>query len=214
MGFGNFSVWWYVINEVTECLQDRDYGMEDTVKKGFSIRDIAQIGLMVALIEVSKFALSAIPNVELTSFWLIMFTLYFGWRIVVVVPVFILIEGAMYGVQLWWVMYLYSWPLLVFVTWLFRKKDSALLYATISGIFGLCFGALCTIPFFFVGLSSGGISSAVSTAGSWWISGLPWDVVHCAGNFVIMLVLYKPVGHAMKWVVSRETDNNGSGGLL
>ena len=72
----------------------------DNTKKGFSAGDITQIAMMVALIEVSKFVLSGIPNLELTSFWLIMFTLYFGWRIVAVVPVFIILEGAMYGVQL------------------------------------------------------------------------------------------------------------------
>jgi energy-coupling factor transport system substrate-specific component len=173
----------------------------DNTKKGFSIRDITQIGMMVALIEVSKFALSGIPNIELTSFWLIMFTLYFGWRIVVAVPVFILLEGAMYGVQLWWIMYLYAWPILVLVTWILRKKNSALLFAIVSGIFGLCFGALCAIPYFFIGLSSGGISSGISTAVTWWISGIPWDFAHCVGNFVIMLILYKPVSRAMKWVV-------------
>ena len=151
----------------------------DNTGKGFTIRDITQIGLMVALIEVSKFALSGIPNVELTSFWLIMFTLYFGWRIVAVVPVFILIEGAMYGVQLWWIMHLYAWPLHVF-------------------------GALCAIPYFFIGLTSGGVSSGISTAVTWWTAGIPWDFVHCIGNFIIILVLYNPVSKAMKWVVRNQ----------
>ena len=91
----------------------------------FSILDIAQIGIMVAVIEVSKLALSGMPNIELTSFWLIMFTLFFGWKIVVVVPVFILIEGAFYGIHIWWIMYLYAWPLLVFIAWIFRKNTSA-----------------------------------------------------------------------------------------
>lgn len=179
------------------------YAMGD-VKSRLSVRDIAQIGIMVAIIEVSKLVLSGLPNIELTSFWLIMFTLYFGWRIVAVVPVFILVEGAIYGMHLWWIMYLYAWPLLVFVTWLLRKKASALLFAIVSGIFGLCFGALCAIPYFFIGLSSGGISSGITSAVTWWIAGIPWDFVHCIGNFVIMLVFYKPVGRAMKWVVSHE----------
>ena len=73
----------------------------------FSVRDVAEIGLAVALIEGCKAALSFLPNIELTSFWLIMFTLFFGWKIVVVVPVFILIEGQIYGIHLWWIMYLY-----------------------------------------------------------------------------------------------------------
>ncbi len=155
---------------------------------------------MVAVIEVSKFALSGLPNIELTSFWLIMFTLFFGWKIVAVVPVFILLEGAIYGMHLWWIMYLYAWPLLVFITWLLRKRDSALLFSIVSGIFGLCFGALCSLPYFFIGLSSGGLTAGLTAAVTWWIAGIPWDFVHCFGNFIIMMVLYKPVGRAIKWV--------------
>lgn len=39
----------------------------DNADKGFSVRDITRIGLMVALIEVSKFVLGGIPNIELMS---------------------------------------------------------------------------------------------------------------------------------------------------
>jgi energy-coupling factor transport system substrate-specific component len=168
--------------------------------KGFSILDIAQIGIMVAVIEVSKFALSGMPNIELTSFWLIMFTLYFGWKIVAVVPVLILVEGAFYGPHLWWIMYLYTWPLLVAIAWFFRKNTSALLWAIISGVFGLCFGALCSIPYFVIGASTGGIGAGIRSAFTWWVAGIPWDFVHCIGNFSIMLVLFHPIGKAMKLV--------------
>ena len=170
----------------------------------FSILDIAQVGIMVAVIEVSKLALSGMPNIELTSFWLIMFTLFFGWKIVVVVPVFILIEGAFYGVHIWWIMYLYIWPLLVFITWIFRKNSSAILWAIISGVFGLCFGALCSIPYFVIGMSSGGVAAGYRSAITWWIAGIPWDFIHCGGNFVIMLVLYHPISQAMKWGVKER----------
>ena len=87
-----------------------------------AIKDITLIGMMVAVIEVCQVALAWAPNIELTTFWLIMFTLFFGKEIVFVVPVFILIEGAMYGVHLWWIMYLYAWPLLVLVTRIFREQ--------------------------------------------------------------------------------------------
>ena len=173
-------------------------------KSKFSIIDIAQIGLMVAIIEVSKFCLSSLPNVELTSFWLIMFTLFFGWKIVAVVPVFILIEGSIYGMNLWWIMYLYAWPLLVLIAWLFRKNDSALFWAIVSGIFGLCFGALCSIPYFVIGWSSGSFAAGLRAGFTWWIAGIPWDFVHCAGNFVLMLVLYRPIRAAMKEITSSK----------
>ena len=89
--------------------------MEETKGQGekkLTIGDIALMGVMVAVIEVCKVALNFLPNIELTSFWIIMFTLLFRWRILFVIPVFILVEGAMYGFGLWWIMYLYAWPLL------------------------------------------------------------------------------------------------------
>ena len=88
--------------------------------KKITVRDITLIGMMVAVIEVCKAALSFLPNIELTTFWLILFTLYFGRKILLVIPVFILIEGCIYGFGLWWVMYLYMWPLLVLLVWIFK----------------------------------------------------------------------------------------------
>lgn len=168
----------------------------------FSIRDIAQIGLMVAVIEVSKAALSFLPNIELTSFWLIIFTLFFGCKIIAVVPVFILIEGTIYGMNLWWIMYLYIWPLLVLIAWLFRKNDSAFFWAIVSGVFGLCFGALCSIPYMVIGWSSGTFMSGLRAGFVWWVAGIPWDFVHCGGNFTLMLILYKPITLAMRKINS------------
>ena len=167
-------------------------------KPRIEIKDIAQIGLMVAVIEVCKAALAFLPNIELTSFWLIMFTLFFGWKIVAVVPVFILIEGSIYGMNLWWIMYLYIWPLLVLIVWLLRKNDSAVFWAVLSGVFGLCFGALCSIPYIVIGFSSGGFINGIRSGFVWWVAGIPWDFIHCAGNFVLMLILYRPVRSAMK----------------
>ena len=32
-----------------------------------------------------------------------------------------------------------------------------------------------------------------SFALSWWISGIPFDLAHCAGNFALALVLFAPL---------------------
>lgn len=162
-------------------------------KARVSIKDIALVGMMVAIIEVCKVALAWAPNIELTSFWIIMFTLFFGKRILYVIPVFILIEGSMYGIQIWWIMYLYTWPLLALFTWLLRKKDSVFTYSMLSAIFGLFFGFLCALPYVVIGAVDGGIINGLYAGFTWWVAGIPWDIVHCVGNFTLMLVLYKPV---------------------
>ncbi len=168
-----------------------------TQSKHINTKDITSIAMMIAIIEACKIVLAGIPNVELTTFWVILFTLYDRKRTLLAIPVFILIEGAMYGFGLWWVMYLYSWPLLSFFASKMRNTNSAVSFAILSGIFGLCFGALCSIPYFFIGLASGGIKSGLSSGFAWWIAGIPFDLIHGIANFVIMLVLYKPVSKVL-----------------
>lgn len=163
---------------------------EDNYK--LTAKDITLIGLMVAIIEVCKVIMKDIPNVELTSFWVIMFTLYFGKKIIYVIPTFIIIEGLLFGFGLWWIMYLYLWPLLAFVTWKLRNMDSAWNWAIVSGMFGLLFGFFGAIPY--------AVISGIPTAIAWWIQGIPWDITHGIANFVIMLVLYKPIRNVMNRV--------------
>ena len=157
-------------------------------------KNIALIAMMVAVIETCKMAMAFLPNIELTSFLIIMFTLYFKSRIIYVIPVFVLIEGVVFGTGTWWIMYLYAWPLLALMTWILRKYESAFTLAMLSGIFGLSFGALCSLVY----LVAGGPYAAFT----WWIAGIPWDLVHGVANFIIMLILYKP----MKRVLEKTKD--------
>ena len=166
--------------------------------KKLAIKDITLIGMMVAVIEVCKVSLAWAPNIELTSFLLIMFTLFFGRKIVCVVPVFILIEGAMYGVSDWWIMYLYVWPILVFVTWVFRKQDSVWFWCVVSSLFGFAFGFLCSFTYAIIGAIDGGIRNGLTVAFAKWVAGIPFDIIHGVANFVIMMILYHPVRMILK----------------
>ena len=160
-------------------------------------KDIALIGMMVAVIEVCKVAMMGIPNVELTTFWIIMFSIFFGNKIFYVIPVFILIEGTMFGFGIWWVMYLYMWPLLAVIARLFKNMDSVFGWSILSGINGLLFGFFCAIPYVVIGTFYGGIKNGLYAGFTFWIAGIPWDLVHGIANFIIMLVLYKPVQNVM-----------------
>lgn len=160
--------------------------------------DIALTGIMTAVIVVCKEALGALPNIELVSFWIIMFTLFFGWRILFVVPVFVLIEGCLYGMGPWWIMYLYAWPLLALIAYLNRKQDSVWFWSILSAFFGLFFGLLCAIPYGIIGVIDNGIQAGLYAGFIWWVAGIRWDVVHCIGNFVLMRVLYRPVRSVMR----------------
>ena len=165
-----------------------------TEAKKLTSRDIAYMGMAVAIIEACKLVMQGLPNIEVTSFFVMLFTLVLGKKMLLVVPAFTLIEGCIFGFGIWWVMYLYAWPMLALVTWFVRKKDSVMLYSVISGLFGLFFGALCSIPYLFIG--------GPAMMFNWWISGIPFDLIHGPSNFLIMLLLYKPV----RRVMDRITD--------
>lgn len=158
-----------------------------------SIRDITLIGMMVAVIEAGKMALAFLPNVELTTFWIIMFTLLFGWKIIFVILIFILIEAAIYPFGLWVIMYLYTWPMLALVVRLFHKIDSVWFWSVLSGIFGLSFGLLCSFPYIFINSAGTGLTNGIAATVAWWIAGIPWDIIHGVANFILMLILYTPV---------------------
>ena len=52
------------------------------------------------------------------------------------------------------------------------------------------FGALCAIPYFFIG--------GWQMAFSWWVSGIPYDVIHCVSNTVLVFVLFPPLRRALE----------------
>ena len=170
------------------------------IKRHVEIRilDLTLMGMMVAVMEVSKLALSFLPNIELVSFWIILFTLFFRWRVLFAIPAFVLVEGLLYGINLWWISYLYAWPLLALAAWLFRRQESVLFWSILSGSFGLLFGMLFAIPYVVIGAAGNGLRSGLYAGFTWWVAGIPYDIAHGIGNFVLMLVLYKPVREAMK----------------
>lgn len=136
-----------------------------------------------------------LPNVELVSLLIMLFTRVFGRKVLYIIYIFVLLQGVIYGFHLWWVTYLYVWTVLAFLTWLCRAFDSPWFMAALSGLFGLMFGALDAIPYLFIG----GIPMAVSR----WFAGIPFDLIHCAGNFALCLALWKPLQKALRLCAER-----------
>ena len=150
------------------------------------VRKITRIALLSAILYVSKVALEFLPNVELVSLLTVLYTLVFGKEAFLIVTVFNLFELIQWGFGTWWVSYLYVWPLLVLITLLLKKiiKEEFLIWSVVSGLFGLMFGSLFAIVYL-------PVDPAYALA--YWISGLPWDVWHGVCNFVLMLVIGKPL---------------------
>lgn len=154
-----------------------------------TVKELCLLALMGALMFVMQVAMASIRNVHMTDVLIILTAIYFGWHVMYAVFVFVALEALMWGFGLWVVSYMYLWPILAAAAVLLRRNDSALAWAIVAALHGLFFGAGCSIPYLFIG--------GWSMAFSYFITGIPFDIRHCIGNFVLTLVLYRPLRRAM-----------------
>jgi energy-coupling factor transport system substrate-specific component len=168
------------------------------MEEAMRIKDIALIGIMSAILVAVQVTLGFLPNIELVSLLIIIYTLVFGKKTLYIIYVFVALEGIIYGISLWWLNYLYIWTVLFTIVILLRKHQSTYFWAIISGFYGLIFGALCSIPNLFLS----GIGSAVS----YWISGIPFDILHGVGNFVVALLLFHPLYQVLNKINKKTVD--------
>ena len=148
-------------------------------------RSLAWMGVLTALLFAGQVVMSFLPNLEIVSLLIILYTIFFGKKVFWMIYGFVFLEGFLYGFGMWWFQYLYLWSILAVVALFFRSNTSPLFWSILSGFFGLSFGALCTLPY----LIAGGPAAAFS----YWVSGLGFDLIHCIGNVVLCLVLFKPL---------------------
>lgn len=160
-----------------------------------SIRELTCLATMGALMFALKMAMAALPNIHPVAMLIVLTALQFSWRAFYAVGVYILLEGVLFGFGLWWISYLYIWPLLTVLTILLRKNEGRLFWASLTAFFGLVFGALCAIPYFFIG--------GPSMAFSYWISGIPFDLLHCVGNFAVTFALLPTLRSVLTRVCGR-----------
>lgn len=154
-------------------------------RRSTAAREAALFGVLGGLTFAAKVMLMGLPNIEPVSLLVMVFAVTFGKKALFPVYVYVLLELSLFGVGLWSVSYVYIWALLALAAWFFRHMRSPLGWAVLSGAFGLLFGALCA-P---VCLFTGGPAFALS----WWLSGIPFDLAHCGGNFALALVLFNPL---------------------
>lgn len=142
-----------------------------------------------ALTFAAKYVMAFLPNIEPVSLCVMLYAVTFGVKALYPIYLYVLMELLFYGLGTWNVMYLYIWPVLGLIAYAFRKMEHPLGWAILSGSFGLLFGALC-MP---VDMLIGGFAYAAAK----WISGIPFDIAHCIGNFIISLVLFNPMRKLM-----------------
>lgn len=155
-----------------------------------SIRELVLFGVLGAMTFALKMCMFFLPNIEPVSLCILVYTAVFGLKALYPTYVYVAMEVLYWGIGTWNVNYLYIWSILALAAMLMRNMRSPLGWAMLSGTYGLLFGALCA-P---VDVAIGGFAYAVTK----WVSGIPFDIAHCIGNFIIALVLFVPLRNLME----------------
>ena len=154
------------------------------------MRELTLFGVLGAMTFAAKYVMSGLPNIEPVSLMVMLFAVIFGKKCLYPIYLYVMLEMLFYGINLWSINYLYIWTILAAAAYLLRKMEHPLGWAMLSGTFGLLFGALCGIVDVFIG--------GFGYAAAKWVSGIPFDIAHCVGNFVIAMLLFKPMRRLME----------------
>lgn len=158
--------------------------------KKLTVREIVLFGMLGALIFAAKYVMAFLPNIEPVSLMVMLCAVVFGRKAAYPIALYVLMEVLFYGLELWNINYLYIWAILAIAAGQMRQTRSPLPWAILSGTFGLLFGALCA-P---VDVVIGGFGYAIAK----WVSGIPFDIAHCIGNFAIALVMFVPMRNLLE----------------
>ena len=148
-------------------------------------RRLALLALMAAGMNAAKAVMAPLPNIEPVTLLVMLCALAFGPQAFYAVYTFVALEFLLYGFGMWSFAYLYVWTIPAVGAMLLRRCRSRWPFALLSAAFGLLFGALCAIPYLFVG----GWAAAVS----FWTAGIVFDLIHAAGNFILAALLLPPL---------------------
>lgn len=153
-------------------------------------------GILGALTFAMKVAMAGLPNIEPVSLTILVYGAVFGLKALYPTYVYVVMEIMYFGLGTWNICYLYIWAILAVAAWLLRGMKGSFGWAVLAGAYGLLFGALCGIVDIFIG--------GFAYAAAKWASGIPFDIAHCIGNFLITLVLFKPLRQLLEKLYARK----------
>lgn len=163
-----------------------------------NVKELILFSMLGGLVSVSQIALSFIPNIETVSLFIILFSLIYNKKAMYIVFVFVAIMGLIYGFGLWWFGYVILWPFLCITTYKLKTiiNGKYLILSLYSGSFGLLFGFFYAIPY--------GIFGGINAGIAYWVSGIPFDIIHGIGNYFLMLLLGEKIFNLIKKLNSRR----------
>lgn len=170
---------------------------------------IVLIALLTATLTGGKFALSSIPNVEIITLLIMVYTIVFGLRISLpTVLIFVTLEMFIFPFNTWVLSYYVYWPMLAIVTRLCSKlikKNQYLFPALIAGVMTLFFGVLTS---FIDACFYAGEQTILSMFVAIYVKGVTFFIIHFVSNVVVLAVAFLPLVKLLTKLKERFFANN------
>ncbi len=135
----------------------------------------------------SKLLMEALPNIHLLGMLTMVYTLCYRRRALIPIYLYVFLNGVYAGFDLWWMPYLYIWTILWGITMLLPKsmprKVAVWVYPAVCALHGLFYGVLyapAQALLFHLDFEQTLV---------WIGAGLPFDLIHMAGNVVLGLLI-------------------------
>lgn len=163
-----------------------------------SLKRWVLLALFAATAFVSQIAMASLPNVELVSLLFLIMAQFITWKeSLIVVFIFSLLEALVWGFGDWVIAYLWIWTLWMILVQVLKPmiKEKEYGWALLGAIFGLSFGLLFSLQHALLyGLNMGLI---------YWFRGLLFDLIHATANYILIILLYKPLYKVLKQLLGK-----------
>lgn len=118
-----------------------------SLKNSNPSRLVALVGIMAATISCAKLALSFLPNVEVVTFLIAVYSYVFGFAGVISALVFVCVEPLIWGFGAWVITYFIYWPALALLFCLLGKTKRGTRWSAtgIALAMTLLFGVLSSV---------------------------------------------------------------------
>lgn len=170
-------------------------------KKSISVFELALFPMYTALMVASKYAMEILPNIHLIGMFVMLFTVVYRSKALIIIYIFAGIMGLLNGFNVWWIPYLYIWTILWAMTMIIPKNiprwAGFIIYPIVCSLHGFLYGILYS-PF-----QAFAFHLNFEQTLLWIASGFPFDLIHGISNFAmgfLILPLSEVIKKAHKYI--------------
>lgn len=151
---------------------------------------VALVGIMAATVECGKLVLASIPNVEVVTLLIGLYSYTFGWLGILASVIFVCIEPLIWGFGTWVISYILYWPLvaIIFMVLGRARVKNRFILSGIAVLLTVFFGVLTSLVD--IGLFSGSFDNFFVRFGIYYMRGVPFYLTQILCNAVLFVTVF------------------------